>query len=78
MHFLHGYSDASDLAYACVIYLRSLDKNGGLERRLVTTAVTNTVPRTSQHWYTFKTYLYSESIIDQLSQTQYHKVLFLD
>ena len=32
---LDGYSDASDLAYACVIYLRSLDEDGR-ETRLVT------------------------------------------
>ena len=33
---LHGYSDASDLAYACVIYLRSLCKDCGMETKLVT------------------------------------------
>ena len=33
---LHGYSDASDLAYACVIYLRSLHDDGHVETRLVT------------------------------------------
>ena len=33
---LHGYSDASDLAYACVSYLRSLYEDGRVETRLVT------------------------------------------
>ena len=33
---LHGYSNASDLAYSCVIYLRSLHEDGRLETRLVT------------------------------------------
>ena len=33
---LYGYSDASDLAYACVIYLRSLHEDGRVETRLVT------------------------------------------
>ena len=32
---LHGYSDASDLAYACIIYLRSLHEDGRVETRLV-------------------------------------------
>ena len=33
---LHRYSDASDPAYACVIYLRSLYEDGRVETRLVT------------------------------------------
>ena len=33
---LHGYSGASDLAYACIIYLRSQHEDGHMETRLVT------------------------------------------
>ena len=33
---LHGYSGASDLAYACIIYLRSQHEDGHMEMRLVT------------------------------------------
>lgn len=32
---LHGFSDASERAYGCCIYLRSIDKNGCIESHLV-------------------------------------------